>query len=143
MRSQLSTVPGFFRHKRALIRIVTIVHKALLTFQSLALEPVAITMMTTTAGSVVQCDPRTTLAGTDLTIGWLVDTLLERNPEFKQALGSGKVVEVVPKNFPYNCDTSSSRSLPRTSAKARAMCRGSTRSLWRSPQQIPTSTRWC
>lgn len=39
-------------------------------------------------------DSKQLLAESGLTAGWLIETLIERNPEFKKALGGGTVEQV-------------------------------------------------
>ncbi|KAH7717274.1 Protein C04F6.7 [Aphelenchoides avenae] len=43
---------------------------------------------------IVTGDPNSQLAECGFTIGWFVETLLKCNPEFKEALGSGKVQDI-------------------------------------------------
>lgn len=52
-----------------------------------------------TVAEVLQGDPDAQLAESGLTSGWLIDTLLKCNPEFKKALGGGKVVDLDTKDI--------------------------------------------
>ncbi|KAH7684729.1 hypothetical protein AAVH_40763, partial [Aphelenchoides avenae] len=47
-----------------------------------------------TVAEILQGSPKAPLAESGLTAGWLVETLLKCNAEFKVALGDGKVAEV-------------------------------------------------